>query len=82
VKSVSTIRSLLGIPQNTLAERLGMSQASVSGYERGEILMSPVVAIRLVHLAADMGLTISLDQIYELKPLPTAAKQPESATAG
>ena len=80
MKSVSAIRSLLSLPQVALAERLGMSQATVSGYERGEIMISPVVAIRLRQLAADMGLTISLDQIYELQPLPQA-KSTQNVTA-
>jgi putative transcriptional regulator len=62
------IRDLLGVTQAKLAEGLGCTQTNVSLLDRGQLVM-PETAVRLVDFAAERGVTLTLDQVYGLKPL-------------
>jgi transcriptional regulator with XRE-family HTH domain len=70
VKTVTTIRRMLGLSQRDLAQKLAITQGCVSQYERGDIVVSPAVAISLVDLAAAAGIQVTLDQVYGRQPLP------------
>lgn len=59
------VRNAAGLSQAQLAAKLKVSQSAISQYERGTIQPGIRLAKRLVLLAADSGLSISLDQVYE-----------------
>jgi DNA-binding transcriptional regulator YiaG len=48
---IKSLRALLGLNQHQFAERLGASQQSVSDWEKGRILPSPGILIRMGNLA-------------------------------
>lgn len=48
-----------------MAVRLDVSQSAISQYERGAIQPGIKQAKRLVAIAAQSGLSVSLDQVYE-----------------
>jgi putative transcriptional regulator len=65
MNSIRRIRKAAGLSQAQLAATLKVSQSAVSQYERGAIQPGIKQAKRLVALAADSGLSVSLDQVYE-----------------
>ncbi|WP_376783786.1 helix-turn-helix transcriptional regulator [Achromobacter ruhlandii] len=64
------VRKAAGLSQAQLAVMLDVSQSAVSQYERGAIQPCIKLAKRLVALAADSGLSVSLDQVYEQRGTP------------
>lgn len=48
-----------------MAVRLDVSQSAISQYERGAIQPGIKQAKRLVAIASQSGLSVSLDQVYE-----------------
>lgn len=69
---IRLVRKAAGLSQAQLAAKLKVSQSAISQYERGAIQPGIKQAKRLVALAADSGLSVSLDQVYE---------QPEASRA-
>ena len=78
---IRLIRKTAGLSQMQLAAMLEVSQSAISQYERGAIQPSIKQAKCLVALAADAGLSISLDQVYELPGTVQAAPAQEPAHA-
>lgn len=72
MNSIRHIRKAAALSQAQLAVVLEVSQSAISQYERGAIQPGIKQAKRLVALAADSGLSVSLDQVYE---------QPEASRA-
>lgn len=64
---IKSIRERLGVTQDEMGAGLGVSQANVSNYERGQS-MPPDVARRLITYAHGLGHRITFDDIYG--PLP------------
>lgn len=69
---IRLVRKAAGLSQAQLAAKLKVSQSAVSQYERGAIQPGIKQAKRLVALAADSGLSVSLDQVYEQPEAPRA----------
>ena len=67
--NLKSIRELLGITQQAMADGLGCTQGNVGHYERGQTL-PPDMAKKLIDVAACHGFAISFDHIYGAKPLP------------
>jgi putative transcriptional regulator len=63
MNKIKSLRTRLGVTQDALAAALGVSQANVSLYEKGQ-QVSPRVAQRLIEYARKKGLSISYDDIY------------------
>ena len=74
---IKEIRERLGMTQQELAHALGCTQGNVGHYERGQ-LFPPDRAKTLIQTAKKRGLSLTLDQVYGLVPLPAM----EPATAG
>lgn len=70
---IRRIRKAAGLSQAQLAATLKVSQSAISQYERGAIQPGIKQAKRLIALAADSGLSVSLDQVYEF---PEASRAP------
>ena len=64
LRPVAAIRKRLGLTQAALADKLERCQASICAYEAGRQGISPDAARRLVQLARQSGLDISLDHVY------------------
>ena len=69
VSPIRAIRQRLNLSQKDMASGIGISQTTLSGYERGDWEISPAVARKLVATARDSGLQITMDQVYGLAPL-------------
>jgi len=69
LRPVAAIRKRLGLTQAALADKLERCQASICAYEAGRQGISPDAARRLVQLARQSGLDISLDHVYGDRPL-------------
>jgi putative transcriptional regulator len=80
MNQIKRIRTTLGVSQSLLGAGLGVSQANVSFYERGQS-MPQEVARKLIDFAAGQGLRITFDHIYGVKDIPAKAKR-RKATAG
>lgn len=57
------IREKLGMTQQALSRALGCSQGNVGHYERGQTV-PPLVARKLIKVAAASGVTVSFDDVY------------------
>lgn len=64
MNTISQIRAHLGVTQPSMADGIGVSQASISNYENGKQAMPPGVAARLIAYAAQLGCTLTYDEIY------------------
>lgn len=64
MNTISQIRAHLRVTQPAMAEGIGVSQASISNYENGKQAMPPNVAARLIAYAAQLGFTLTYDEIY------------------
>ena len=62
--NIKQIRELLGLSQIAFADAVGVSQASVSNYERGTQQVSPDVARRVISVAQERGLPLTFDDVY------------------
>ena len=58
------LRKSLSMSQAEVGLAIGVTQSTISQCERGEILMSPDKAKRLVRLARSRGIQASLDALY------------------
>lgn len=76
MNSIRLVRNAAGLSQAQLAAKLEVSQSAISQYERGAIQPGIKQAKRLVALAADSGLSVSLDQVYE-QPKASRAPPPQ-----
>lgn len=62
--NIKQIRERLGLSQIAFADAVGVSQASVSNYERGTQQVSPDVARRVISVAQERGLPLTFDDVY------------------
>lgn len=62
--NIKQIRERLGLSQIAFADAIGVSQASVSNYERGTQQVSPDVARRVISVAQERGVTLTFDDVY------------------
>lgn len=74
--NLKSIRELLGVTQQAMAEGIGCTQGNVGHYERGQTL-PPDMARKLIDFASTFGVSLSFDHIYGVLPLPV----PKPATA-
>lgn len=81
--NLKSIRELLGVTQQAMAEGIGCTQGNVGHYERGQTL-PPDMARKLIDFASTFGVSLSFDHIYGVLPLPVQkpATTPEPARAG
>lgn len=63
MNSIQHIRTQLAVTQSVLAEAIGVSQANVSNYERGQTV-PPDVARRVILFAAAKGMAVTFDDLY------------------
>jgi putative transcriptional regulator len=63
MSNIKSIRRLLGVTQQAMADGLGCTQANVSLYEKGQVL-PPDTAGRLIAFAKTLGHDISFDDVY------------------
>ena len=79
MNGIKAIRTRLGLTQSALGDILGgVSQGSMSFYEKGEVAMPPPLAGKLIEFARGKGLTITYDHVYgeaELPPEPAGGAQ-------
>lgn len=66
-------RKSLEMTQAELAERLGVTQSSVSFYEKGGMTPSPEVVGKLIDIAKSRGIELSFDDIYRRRAEKAAA---------
>lgn len=71
VSPIRKIRDRLNMPQRALAALIGVTQGMVGNYETHRHEISSTVARKLVAVAREKGLVITLDQVYGLAPMPT-----------
>jgi len=62
--NIKQIRERLGLSQIAFADAIGVSQASVSNYERGTQQVSPDVARRVISVAQERGVALTFDDVY------------------
>lgn len=75
MSAVKPIRIRLGLTQAALAQVLGMTQANVGLYERGQSV-PPHVAKHLIEYASTQGVAIGYDDIYGV---PNTTQTPASS---
>lgn len=63
------IRLVLGLSQQEIAEKLGVSQPNVSKIESGQIEVSPEIARNLIAYAKERGVSVSFDDVYAAREL-------------
>jgi putative transcriptional regulator len=63
MNSIQHIRTRLAVTQSVLAEAIGVSQANVSNYERGQTV-PPDVARRLIVFSAARGVALTFNDVY------------------
>lgn len=68
MNTIRRIRERLGLTQAALARGLGLSQANIAHYEKGQT-MPPDVARRLIGLARERGCALSFDHVYGAREL-------------
>ena len=64
MNNLANIRSQLSLTQNELAKLLGKSQGNIGHYETGKQQIPVSVAMSLIKIARDHGVTLKLDDIY------------------
>lgn len=77
MKTVTTIRARLGLTQAALAEKIGVVQSAVAQYEAGKIVIQPDRAKRLIEVARELGVELTMDQVYGLAPI--EGEEPKAA---
>jgi transcriptional regulator with XRE-family HTH domain len=58
------LRKKLQMSQAEVGAAIGVTQSAISQYERGDCLMTPDVAIRLVQFARRKGIRATMDALY------------------
>lgn len=71
--NLKLIRERLGLSQAALAEKIGVSQGNISHCEKQAQEVSPEMARRIVALAAERGVDVSFDDIYDVGETKAAA---------
>ncbi len=64
MNAIKAIRMQLGMSQEVLAASLGKTKTSISHYETGRYQMPVDDAKKLIQVAAENGVSITLDRIY------------------
>jgi putative transcriptional regulator len=72
MNQIKLLRERLGVTQEAMAAAIGVSQANVSFYEKGQ-QMPPQVARLLIEYARRLGHFITFDDVYG--PLPDPPKR-------
>lgn len=72
MNQIKLLRERLGVTQEAMAAAIGVSQANVSLYEKGQ-QMPPSVARLLIDYARSLGHFISFDDVYG--PLPAVPRR-------
>lgn len=67
---IKELRTSIGLTQADLAERLRVSQSTITHWETGKRLPSPTLARALVRLLHSYGHPVTLDDIYGDAPAP------------
>jgi transcriptional regulator with XRE-family HTH domain len=68
---IREIRDLLQVNQSQLGEALGCTQSNVGQIERGELVLMPDRALRLIDWAKrKKRVALTMDQVYGRDPLP------------
>lgn len=83
MSTFKAIREFLKLTQAEVAKRIGCTQGRVWQMEHGDEVQ-PEMARRLIAVASESGLALSMDHVYGLVPLPeavTAPHQPEQKEA-
>lgn len=65
---IQEIRKTAGMSQAAFADSIGVTQSSVSQYERGVIRLDVDRAQKVIDLAKRHGRKISLGDLYQSKP--------------
>jgi putative transcriptional regulator len=73
MNQIKILRARLGVTQDAMAAGLGVSQANVSLYEKGQ-QVPPDVARRLITYAHELGHAITFNDVYGLPELPQRRK--------
>lgn len=78
MNAIRRIRSQLGLSQACLGGCIGVSQGSVSFYEKGQAV-PPHVAKRLIDVCSERGVAITYDDVYSASASASEAaiKSPE-----
>jgi DNA-binding XRE family transcriptional regulator len=66
---IKEIRERIGLSQEEFGKAIGVGQAAISQYENGERTPNLKTAKNLIGFAAQHGIVITLDYIYELTKL-------------
>jgi putative transcriptional regulator len=69
---IKSIRKLLEVTQQELADQMGCTQGNIGHYERQQGV-PPAAAARLIECARARGLVITFDHVYGAAPLPSLA---------
>ena len=64
---IKQLRTRLGVTQNAMGDGIGVSQANVSFYEKGQ-QVPPLVAQRLIAYALSLGHVVTYEDIYGALP--------------
>lgn len=79
MSTIKTIRGLLNMTQEALGAAIGCTQGNVWHYEHGQEIQ-PETAKRLIAVAAQRGLQLTLDQVYGVAELPAKPADEPAAT--
>lgn len=74
MNQIKSIRTHVGLTQAKFGDCIGCTQSAVGQFERGESDPTIEKATRIIDLAHSHGLSIQLEHIYGLKPLPEKAE--------
>jgi putative transcriptional regulator len=69
MSTIKEIRDRLKLTQTELGDAIGCTQGNVGHLERGQT-MQPDTAKKLIAVAKERGLILTMDQVYGLAPLP------------
>lgn len=70
MSNLRAIRKHLNLSQEQLGAVMGCTQGNVGFCERGEQLLQPDKAIKLIDHAQQQGVVLTLDQVYDRAPFP------------
>lgn len=62
---ITSIRERLSMTQSELAKAIGQTQGNIGHYENGRQQIPVYAAKRLIQIAHERGVKLSLDDIYE-----------------
>ncbi len=63
-KRMKILRAQLGMSQAKLAKALGVTTTTVSGWEVGRYMVSVKAAKKLIQLAAENNINLTMDELY------------------